>query len=83
MKKPQNIPEGHRWCPACGTVKPLKAFGQDRSRANGIRSKCYACDNARRRLRWHRSYWTAARLDAHRAREAEIIARIAAAKVLG
>lgn len=83
MKKPDSIPEGHRWCPKCETVKPLKQFGRDRTRKCGVRSKCYECDNARRKLRWQRSYWTPERLEAFRAREAKIVARIAAAQAVG
>lgn len=36
-------------CGTCKTVKPLAAFGPDRTRADGHRNRCRVCDNAARR----------------------------------
>jgi 5-methylcytosine-specific restriction endonuclease McrA len=36
-------------CPKCGLVKPRGEFGRRKDRADGVRSHCRLCDNARRK----------------------------------
>jgi len=40
-------------CPQCGAVKPVDAFGADRSKPDGRMSHCRKCCNAARRARYH------------------------------
>ena len=43
------VPEGHTWCPDCGTVLPLSSFGQNAAASSGVNSYCKPCHNARGR----------------------------------
>lgn len=45
------VPENHKSCPDCETVKPLEAFAVDRSRPIGRRSYCRPCA-AKRFKKW-------------------------------
>jgi hypothetical protein len=38
---------GEKWCYACDTWKGVEAFGQDRSRYDGLTPRCCDCRNAR------------------------------------
>src|SRR5215210_1212167 len=49
------VPEGHKWCPDCGTVKPLDEFVRNAGMPSGRAPYCKPCHNARgkrRRTRW-------------------------------
>lgn len=41
--------EPDAYCPCCGSVKPLAAFGPDERKANGRQSYCRSCDAQRKR----------------------------------
>lgn len=41
------VPEGHKWCPDCDTVKPLEAFPRTRANRTGRHTYCLPCHNAR------------------------------------
>ncbi len=41
------MPDGHKWCPDCGTVKPLDDFVRNRSQPSGRQPYCKPCHNAR------------------------------------
>src|SRR3954452_7427664 len=41
------VPEGHKWCPDCDTVKPLEQFPHTRRSATGRHTYCLPCHNAR------------------------------------
>jgi hypothetical protein len=43
------IPEGHKWCPDCGQIQPLSAFGRNAATKSGLTSYCKPCHNARGR----------------------------------
>ena len=43
------IPEGHKWCPDCGRIQPLSAFGRNAGSKAGVTSYCKPCHNARGR----------------------------------
>lgn len=43
------VPEGHKWCPDCGVVKDLSAFGRNAGNKSGINSYCKPCHNDRTR----------------------------------
>jgi len=40
---------GCRWCAACRSVKPMDAFGIDKSRADGLYPRCRDCASAKSR----------------------------------
>ena len=40
---------GSKWCPDCGEVQPLAAFGRNAAARTGINSYCKPCHNARTR----------------------------------
>lgn len=44
-----DVPEGHKWCPDCGRVQPLSAFGRNAATKSGVTSYCKPCHNARGR----------------------------------
>ena len=44
------VPEGHKWCPDCGTVLPLSSLGQNAAGSSGVNSYCKPCHNARGRV---------------------------------
>lgn len=39
-------PEGQKWCPGCKTLKPIEAFGANRSEHDGKQSRCKPCSVA-------------------------------------
>ncbi len=41
------VPEGHKWCPDCDTVKPLVEFPRSAATRSGRHSYCRPCHNAR------------------------------------
>jgi hypothetical protein len=41
------VPDGHKWCPDCMTVKPLEQFVRNASAASGWAPYCKPCHNAR------------------------------------
>lgn len=43
------VPEGHKWCPDCNDVKPLREFPTNRSASSGYMTSCKPCHNARTR----------------------------------
>lgn len=43
------VPEGFKWCPDCGEVKPLAKFPSTRANVSGRHSYCKPCHNARGR----------------------------------
>ncbi|MDP9391800.1 MAG: endonuclease VII domain-containing protein [Actinomycetota bacterium] len=43
------VPEGFKWCPDCGEVKPLAKFPSTRANVSGRHSYCKPCHNARDR----------------------------------
>lgn len=45
-RAPTDVPEGHRWCCICDQVKPVEEFHKDRSRRDGLRNRCRACQAA-------------------------------------
>src|SRR3954453_18989379 len=42
-----DVPEGHKWCPDCGIVKPFDAFPRTRASASGCYTYCKPCHNIR------------------------------------
>ena len=43
------VPEGHKWCPDCSTVKPVEDFVRNASQPSGRAPYCKPCHNARGR----------------------------------
>lgn len=43
------VPDGHKWCPECQTVKPVTDFGRNASQPSGLASYCKPCHNQRGR----------------------------------
>ncbi|MPQ99636.1 endonuclease [Modestobacter sp. I12A-02628] len=41
------VPEGHKWCPDCGSVKRLDAFPRTRASSSGRATYCLPCHNER------------------------------------
>ena len=41
------VPEGSKWCPDCGVVQELSAFGRNAGSKSGTNSYCKSCHNAR------------------------------------
>lgn len=41
------VPEGSKWCPDCGTIRPLASFARTKASASGYHSYCLTCHNAR------------------------------------
>ena len=39
------VAPGHKWCPACGEVKPLTGFPKNRSKRSGYMTYCKPCHN--------------------------------------
>jgi hypothetical protein len=48
------VPDGFKWCPDCGTVKPLEEFPKTRASASGYSSYCKPCHNVRGKLSKHK-----------------------------
>lgn len=44
------VPDGFKWCPDCGEVKPLGDFPKKRSAQSGYYSYCKPCHNIRGKL---------------------------------
>jgi hypothetical protein len=44
------VPEGHKWCPDCGEVKPLDDFPKTRATTSGYYSYCKPCHNIRGKI---------------------------------
>ncbi|HEU5266425.1 MAG TPA: endonuclease VII domain-containing protein [Jatrophihabitans sp.] len=42
---PRDVPDGLKWCPECGEVKPLDDFPRNRSQRRGRGSYCKPCHN--------------------------------------
>ena len=43
LRPPDNIPDGHKWCPQCSAILPLNSFGICRARKDGLNLYCKAC----------------------------------------
>ena len=41
------VPEGHKWCPDCATVKPIDDFVRNASQPSGRAPYCKPCHNVR------------------------------------
>src|SRR5688572_15346992 len=41
------VPDGSKWCPDCGEVKPHSEFARSRASSSGISSYCLPCHNER------------------------------------
>ena len=41
------VPDGHKWCPDCGLVKPLQDFVRNASQPSGRAPYCKPCHNVR------------------------------------
>ena len=44
----REVPEGHRYCPDCGLIKPLTEFPRNRRDSTGYAAYCESCRNADR-----------------------------------
>jgi hypothetical protein len=42
-----NVPEGHKWCPDCGLVKPFEEFPRTSASRTGCATYCLPCHNLR------------------------------------
>ncbi|MFG1803525.1 endonuclease VII domain-containing protein [Micromonospora carbonacea] len=56
VKQLPQVPDGHRFCPDCGTAKPVTDFPRNRSDSTGYASYCKPCHNARTRETKQRLY---------------------------
>lgn len=56
VKPPRAVPDGHRFCADCGTVKPVADFPRNRSDSSGYASYCKPCHNLRTRETKQRLY---------------------------
>jgi hypothetical protein len=57
LVRPGDVPEGHRFCRSCQTIKPLAAWTPSASTSTGYRSSCKDCTSARdRRDHLQRTY---------------------------
>jgi hypothetical protein len=45
----RDVPEGHKWCPDCDTVKPIVEFAKTVASSTGRHTYCRPCHNARGR----------------------------------
>ena len=43
------VPEGSKWCPDCGVVQEISAFGRNAGSKSGLNTYCKPCHNARGR----------------------------------
>ena len=43
------VPDGHKWCPDCGSVKPLELFPRTTASRSGRATYCLPCHNLRGR----------------------------------
>ncbi|MEH0821176.1 MULTISPECIES: endonuclease VII domain-containing protein [unclassified Micromonospora] len=56
VKTPREVPDGHRFCADCGTVKPVADFPRNRSDSTGYATYCKPCHNHRTRETKQRLY---------------------------
>jgi hypothetical protein len=56
IKERRVVPEGHRWCPACASVKPLDEFPRNKGDRLGRGAYCKPCHNAKTRETYKRLY---------------------------
>lgn len=49
LVRPKVVPEGHKFCRSCQTVKPLSDWSTSAYTTDGLRSSCRACASARAR----------------------------------
>ena len=47
VRQARVVPDGHRFCPDCKTVKPIDEFPRNRGDRSGYHSYCKPCHNAR------------------------------------
>lgn len=82
--QPPGVPDGMRWCSACGEIQPAADFYRSRSKPNGRASRCKACSRLKSRAYYEanregRIAYQAARRDANpeaaRAYEREVYGR--------
>src|SRR3954454_11836806 len=52
----RDVPDGHRWCPDCQTIKPLDEFPRNRSGRQGRGGYCKPCHNAKGKATYIRLY---------------------------
>jgi hypothetical protein len=41
------VPDGSKWCPDCGVIKPLAEFARTKGKGSGYHSYCLLCHTAR------------------------------------
>src|SRR5690349_15865096 len=46
-KRDVAVPDGSKWCPDCGQVKPLSEFVRNSSQPSGLAPYCKPCHNTR------------------------------------
>lgn len=56
VRRSRELPEGHRFCVDCGTVKPVADFPRNRSDSTGYATYCKPCHNTRTRETKERLY---------------------------
>ncbi|MEU1840861.1 hypothetical protein [Micromonospora chersina] len=56
VKSAREVPDGHRFCADCGTVKPVADFPRNRSDSTGYATYCKPCHNSRTRETKQRLY---------------------------
>ena len=49
LVRPKAVPDGHKFCRSCQTVKPLSEWSTNAYTTDGFRSSCRACSSARAR----------------------------------
>jgi hypothetical protein len=47
VRERAHVPDGHKRCPECETVKPFAEFPRNKRGANGLAAYCKPCHNAR------------------------------------
>ncbi|WP_285624629.1 endonuclease VII domain-containing protein [Actinoallomurus iriomotensis] len=45
VRERPEVPEGLRYCPQCDEIRPLSAFGSNRSKKDGLATYCRPCHN--------------------------------------
>ncbi|WP_433528618.1 endonuclease VII domain-containing protein [Micromonospora sp. CA-263727] len=56
VKQAREVPEGHRFCADCDSVKPLVEFPRNRADSSGYATYCKPCHNTRTRETKQRLY---------------------------
>src|SRR4051812_40352191 len=56
LRQRRDVPDGHRWCPDCETVKPLNEFPRNKSGTRGYGGYCKPCHNAKGKATYQRLY---------------------------